>query len=194
MKVLMRGKRGLVRRQTSLAATLAAAALLVAGQGVAFDIESDQGFGARAGFMRPTGDDSRADFGAAIVVGGFYTGKVSPQFTFEAGVDFAHIEAKGQADGNNYDYTSELFIGRFDALHSVGGASPDLDVYLLGGGSWLAEFTDEEGDTFSNFVLAVNVGAGLRVGGQFDGRLTYSHLVGSGNIPGLMTLSFSLRF
>ena len=144
MKVLMREKSGIMRRQALLAVALAAATLLVADQGAAFDIEADRGFGARLGFMWPTGDDDRAKFGSAIVGGGFYRGKVSPQLTIEAGVDLTQIQADGQADGKDYDYSSELIMGRFDTLHNVGGTSADMDVYLLVGGSWLAELTDEQ--------------------------------------------------
>lgn len=101
---------------------------------------------------------------------------------FEAGLDITGIES---ADGN---VNSTLLLFRFDCLFSKWQAiAPSPDFYGLGG----FEIISSDGETASG----LNLGVGLTsLEKRWDARLTYSILLGSGNIQGLLLLTGGYRF
>ena len=141
--------------------------------------------GARVGCLVTVGE-SEAEYDGSIAVGLYYSGHVLGRLPFEAGFDLAWIDSDDGADESN------LYLLRFDLLFSKPQEYEGHRFYLLAGmGAALASPEEQENES----VLSLNFGAGLMpTGNRWDIRATYSVMVDSDNIGGLLLLTAGYRF
>jgi hypothetical protein len=120
--------------------------------------------------------------GSALVSGTFSFGGNS-NMSWEVGLEFA-----GRRGTN--DYTSWPIGARLEAIFGRGSA------YLLAGGAGLLEFVTDDltDEQYTNGVMTVDLGGGLRIGGSADLRLRYEVLLGSDNLDGQAAVSMGYAF
>ena len=142
-------------------------------------------FGLRLGLLAPLAE-SADDYEASFLLGPHYVGRLPGiggmyMLPFEVGIDLARATS---ADGN---VDARLYLFRFDCLFSKWH---EPDSYWLGGFQ-IVSSDAAGGETASG----LNLGFGLASLENFwDARLTYSILLGSGNIQGLLLLTGGYRF
>ncbi len=143
------------------------------------------------GVLIPTGAAVQ-DYSASILFGGYYLGCME-RMPFEIGVDLAWIDSK---DGS---VEAMLYPIRFDCLFSFSkwnAFHPQPDVYGVVGLQAIPDSAASAGGGSESEVAGgLNLGVGLlwpKTG--WDARLTYSMMMGSDNIKGLLMITGAFDF
>jgi hypothetical protein len=140
--------------------------------------------GARVGYVLPVAEDLD-DYAGSVEVGAYYAG-VLKRLPYEIGFDAAWIETDAGGD------KAGLYTLRFDTFFAGTGAYSGPMYYFLGGlGASLA--TPDVGD--SELAGSVNLGFGIAMSdNRFDMRASYSVMLGSDNINGLVIAGVGMHF
>ena len=140
------------------------------------------GFAVRAGYLvAATGGDDVT--GGSPVLGGTYSPPRRSGPRWEFALEFA-------GERSTSHFTSWPLAARAAALFGSGR------TYLLAGGAGLLEFvTDTTNDnTYTNGVISLDLGGGVRLGRGADVRMRYELLLGSDNLDGQAAVSVGYAF
>ena len=138
--------------------------------------------------LAPNGD-SRGGYDSGFAAGVFWRpNRNGARLGYELVLGFGQSKAESGVE------SSTLLQGQANAhWQLVRGRS--YDVYALGGLSLLSEQVDDDqlSDT-SNTGSALDIGAGATFSGRYDVRMSYSILLGSDNVDGVISAAFGVMF
>jgi hypothetical protein len=145
----------------------------------------------RGGLLAAVGAE-RGGAGIGPLVGFSYGRPIKSMLHWEAGVDVVVSESP------DVEFASTLLSGRFDVLLELGATSrheTKSRPYLVGGLGALLETASEDGEGYSNYAGALDLGVGVILAeDRLDVRAATLILMGSDNSPAFVQVSAAHRF
>ena len=121
---------------------------------------------------------------------GMFLVRFGAKGTRRKGIEFGFGYAEFNSWENADEISTRLLISRTRILFpAIGG------LYLTAGGQIVSEETDYPGTDYEEHTRGtVDVGAVFRLGGHFEVSASFSYLIESRNVPGLMEFGVGLTF